>query len=122
MTTEAAGLGLTDVLAAHASWDFEGGWGIEAPASCECGTAFSRWTGAHGHYADAHRAHVAVEVSRWLRTVLLGDVYAIHGETHWCHDRDGQPLVYERDTEWWPCPTLAALDRVEALSTEEAGT
>jgi hypothetical protein len=40
--------------------------------------------------------------------VALGRVRSLHGVTHWCFDPDEQPVVYEPDTQWWPCPTLAA--------------
>lgn len=66
MTTEAAGLGLTDVLAAHEiRWNART-WSPAAGCACD------RWT-AGGHeprVADSHAAHVAEEVRTWLRAAL----------------------------------------------------
>ena len=41
-------------------------------------------------------------------------VEAIHGRTHWCFGGDDPDdlrdnIVFEPNTEWWPCPTFAAL-------------
>lgn len=44
-------------------------------------------------------------------------VEALHRRTHWCFGRAGgdapddlrETIVFEEGTEWWPCPTLAAL-------------
>ena len=39
---------------------------------------------------------------------------ALHGKAHWCFGGDDpndlrEDTVFEPGTEWWPCPTLAAL-------------
>ena len=44
----------------------------------------------------------------------LAAVEAIHGRTHWCFGGDDPDdlrdnIVFEPNTEWWPCPTFAAL-------------
>ena len=48
-----------------------------------------------------------------LRAKLTA-VEAIHGRTHWCFGGDDPDdlrdnIVFEPNTEWWPCPTIAAL-------------
>lgn len=66
MTTEAAELGLADVLAAHEiRWNART-WSPAAGCACD------RWT-AGGHeprVADSHAAHVAEEVRTWLWAAL----------------------------------------------------
>lgn len=64
------------------------------------------------HFSDA-----ADEVLSVVREALQ-PVRAIHDRTHWCFDEDEQDSVYEPGTEWWPCPTLAALE----LSLPPAGS
>ena len=62
--------------------------------------------------ARAEKAEAALAAAR----EALARVEAIHGGTHWCFGGEPQENgtylsddVYEPGTEWWPCPTLAAL-------------
>jgi hypothetical protein len=54
--------------------------------------------------------------------VALGRVRSLHGVTHWCFDPDEQPVVYEPDTQWWPCPTLAAAGVSPPADVDPVGT
>lgn len=109
MTTDtkpgAAGLTLEEVLADHESL-----WGSDDYTHCVCGAQTTNLGGL--------LAHVAAEVSRWLRAVLLGDeVVEAAGEG--VEDGLSDPHSGRRDIA--RAALTAALDRVEALSTEEAG-
>ena len=110
--TKPEAAGLTDVLAAHRLTAY----------SCTCMAWTADLTAATlMRTVDQHRAHVAVEVSRWLQAVLLGDeVVEAHrwlgGYFCSCGHELNSPRGFNEH------PMAAALDRVEALSTEEAGT
>lgn len=40
---------------------------------------------------------------------LRAKVAALHGGTHWCFDANEDEVVFQPDTQWWPCPTYALL-------------
>jgi hypothetical protein len=67
MTTEAAGLGLTEVLMRHR---FRGAGEGYSPAVCDCGD----WNPRYSRYSVAaeveYAHHVAEEVHTWLRAAL----------------------------------------------------
>jgi hypothetical protein len=70
-------------------------------------------------YDEAKARRDAPEASPVTRAVPgLAAVLTLHNGTHWCFNADEQPVVYEPGTEWWPCPTLAALP--EALTQTAA--
>ena len=63
--------------------------------------------------ALTERAEAAEAEAGTLRARLAA-VEAIHGRTHWCFGGDDPDdlrdnIVFEPNTEWWPCPTFAAL-------------
>ncbi|HQW88335.1 MAG TPA: hypothetical protein PK478_00705 [Nitrospira sp.] len=62
------------------------------------------------------RSDALARVAREVVTLRakVAAVEAIHGRTHWCFGGDDPDdlrdnIVFEPNTEWWPCPTFAAL-------------
>lgn len=52
----------------------------------------------------------------------IARVRALHDRVHWCFggdpDNSRDDIVFEPGTEWWPCPTLAALATPDAEPSE----
>jgi hypothetical protein len=59
--------------------------------------------------AETLAALARAESAEAAHAALVAGAAKIHGGTHWCHDSEGQGVVFEPGTEWWPCPTGALL-------------
>ena len=123
---EAAGLTLEEALAAHL-------WADRKNQTCGCGwEADSRWMvdTSQPNRVEQWLAHVAAQIrehqTRWYRAVLLGDeVVEAAAVAHYGNalrvTLNMEPSDFQQDRyDDMRTALTAALDRVEALSTEEA--